>query len=134
MQAFLADIHARPEDPAPKLAYAGWWDQFADPRAGLIRAREALRPDAANPGAVARCLRAAADILGARAERDAVSVSLRSVLELRALIMHEADCATRVLCVYERKKPGDDRPRRAAEACRAFAAMRLGADGLGGAA
>src|SRR5262249_42316808 len=43
-------------------------------------------------------------------------------------------CAARVLCVYEGKKPGDDRPRRAVEACRAFAAMRLGADTLEGAA
>jgi uncharacterized protein (TIGR02996 family) len=134
MQAFLADIHARPEDPAPKLAYADWWDEYDDPRAELIRAREALRQDSASRETLARCLNAAADILGSRAERDAVSASLRSLLELRALITHEADCAARVLCVYERKKPEDDRPRRAVEACRAFAALRLGADALEGAA
>ena len=130
MQAFLADIHGHPEDPKLKLAYADWWDQFDDPRAKLICAREALRQEAANPEALARCLGAAADILGTDAERLAVSESLRSILELRTLIVHEADCAARVLCVYERKRPGDKRPRRAVEACRLFADMRLGNEAL----
>jgi uncharacterized protein (TIGR02996 family) len=128
MKAYLVDIHARPEDSGPKLAYADWWDP--DPRSDLIRAREALRQGPDNREALARCLNAAADILGVDAERDRVAEYLRSILEVRALLCHEADCAARVLCVYERWRAADHRPRRAVEACRAFTAMSLGVEEL----
>jgi uncharacterized protein (TIGR02996 family) len=126
MQAYLANIHAQPDDLAPKLAYADWWAQSVDPRADLIRARENLRQHPDNPDALTRCLTAAGNVLGSAAERRAVRADLSSLLEVRTQVIHEADCAARVLCVFERGRPGDDRPRRAVEATRAFAAMRIG--------
>jgi uncharacterized protein (TIGR02996 family) len=130
MQAFLANIHAHPDDPGPKLVYATWWDESVNPRAQLIRTREACRQAPADREALARCLNAAADILGVEAERDRIAAYLQDILELRALLVHEADCAARVLCVYEREKQGDVRPRQAIDACRAFAAMTCSVDQL----
>jgi uncharacterized protein (TIGR02996 family) len=40
---FLAAMRAAPDDPAPRLVFADWLDDYADPRAALIRAEERLR-------------------------------------------------------------------------------------------
>ncbi len=131
MKAFLANIHREPENAGHKLAYAEWYDESLNSRAGLIRAREAFRQDPNNAEAMARCLKiAASEILGAEVTRIGISSLLSDLLEERALRMHEADCAQRVLCVFERKKPADNRPRTAIEACRAFAAMKIGVEEL----
>jgi uncharacterized protein (TIGR02996 family) len=126
MQAFLANIHAYPDDPDPKLAYAEWWDQSADPRADLIRAREEVRREPSNREAWEHFLNTAADILGVNAERDRLSAYLWSILDVRALLVHAADCAARVLCIYSRSSPADENPHHAVKACRRFAAREIG--------
>ena len=45
-----------------------------------------------------------------------------------------ADCAERVLPIFERERPDDDRPRKAIEAARAFARGEIDADALASAA
>lgn len=48
----------------------------------------------------------------------------------RTARLFAADCAEHVLDIFERVQPGDDRPRRAIKAARAFADGRIGAEDL----
>jgi hypothetical protein len=56
-----------------------------------------------------------------------VVVTRISPEEHRALARWAADCAERVLELYERDRPGDDRPRRAVQAARGWAGGGAGA-------
>ena len=44
--AFLAEIHAAPGDPCPKLVFADWLEEQGDPRAEFIRLQCVLADEA----------------------------------------------------------------------------------------
>ncbi len=118
MRVSLADIHTAPDDPAPKLALAAQLAEWADPRGELIRAQEAFRRHPADRAAGDLCLGLAARILHSIPDRHRVLDRLYGLLEMRYLVTLEADCAQRVLWLFEAARPGDDRPRRAIQAAR----------------
>jgi hypothetical protein len=125
MQVSLADIHADPESPTLKLSYAAQFADWSDPRGELIRAQEAFRHNPKDSEAGNLCLRLAAQILHSVPNRYRVLDRLCELLEDRYLVMFGADCAERALWLFEATRPGDDRPRRAIQAARAFAAGRI---------
>lgn len=103
---FLSDIASMPFDPAPRLLYADWLEEHGDSRAEFLR----LSPDA-EPKAIC----AAAKIEW----QDDVSLAIKTCgLPKNLFPLFAADCAERVLSIFEERYPTDDRPRKAIEAAR----------------
>lgn len=65
-EALLNAIRAAPDDPSPKLRYADWLYERADPPAGVIRAREDYRTHPGDHRAVERFLEAVTDFIASR--------------------------------------------------------------------
>lgn len=125
-EVYLADVHAAPTDPAVKLAYADWlYNQWGLPRGELIAAQEAARQAPGDQVASDRRCEIAAKILACGSSPLELLGRLWELLEERALRMFEADCAERVLAIFEAACPGDTRPRRAVEACRKYVRGRI---------
>ncbi|MEK6236704.1 MAG: TIGR02996 domain-containing protein, partial [Planctomycetales bacterium] len=104
---FFAEIAAAPDDEAPKLLFADWLEERGDPRADFIRA--AVR------GAEHLDLRRAMGVkLSIHPEQLIRDAGLPSNLRCA----FAADCAERVLPLFEENFPDDDRLRQAIEAAR----------------
>ena len=115
--AFLAEIHAAPGDPCPKLVFADWLEEQGDLRGSLIRAQEQVKQ---------------AEDVQLIAERDALARQLWNAQQknLRQQLLKQspdrvqlvlaADTTGRTLSVFEYHFPKDRRPRQAIEALRAL--------------
>jgi hypothetical protein len=129
----LADIHADPENFSLKLAYAeGLFDLWGDPRGQLIQAQEGFRLSPEDQEANTGCLAIAAHILGAEAKEHVIMDRLWLLLSERYHRSFEADCAQRVLWVFEAARPRDTRPRLAIQGCREFVLRLIGIEELHG--
>ncbi|MEK6234200.1 MAG: TIGR02996 domain-containing protein [Planctomycetales bacterium] len=110
---FLAAIRARPEDDAPKLAYADQLEERGDDRSRFILAViDGVKGREATPEDICR----AAGI-------DWIADDYRRTIRETALHLElwrhfAADCAEQSLLIFEREHPGDDRPRSAVKSAR----------------
>jgi hypothetical protein len=106
-------------------------EESGDPRAQLIRAREAFRNSAQDRRVVDQFLQAVIEYVVTTNERLKRKRKWRPIelmgelygqLDERGMRAFETDCAERVLPIFEAAQPGDRRPREAIQASRAFLA------------
>ncbi|MEK6236886.1 MAG: TIGR02996 domain-containing protein, partial [Planctomycetales bacterium] len=120
-ERFLAEVFAHPNDDAPKLVYADWLEERGDKRADFIRLVVEGEPTDEE-------ISQAAELEWSGHYRRTVK---SADLPREFWPLFAADCAERVLPLFEAVYPDDDRPRKAIEAARGLGDPQQAADAAG---
>ncbi len=112
---FLLAIHSQAGEPTPKLIYADWLEEQGDDRSELVRWRERVRAEPELEDQFLACVRKVFGVQGAN-----VLQGLMNQASPEVQLAFVADCAERVLPLYEMHHPGDRRPRDAVQAIRDY--------------